>query len=533
MISRARTGKLLSLIFVILPARAADPSPAIEELQLWVRDQGYNYTVAENWITRLSPEEQEALCGFRALEAPAEPLGGNIRASSIGPEAGNEGLGAPPSYDAMDLGYVTPIKNQLSCGSCWIFATVADLESDVAIGGSGFFDFSEQEIGDCNIWTQGGYPFCDGGLAPMAINRLTRYGAADEECHHYFAAPQSCYDCPPLKNVDNWRVITGSGGQSQISTIKNAILNYGPVFSSIYVNSAFGAYESGVYEDWSPGFANHAVQIIGWDDTKVHSQGSGAWLIKNSWGTGWGVHGPYPGCAWVAYESANLGDHTSAVAGYREAGDTIYYHDECGCGWMVWGYGDSNPTAYGAVRFIPAQDSTLRAVDFWAIDSNMSYEIKIFATRTHQGGGNYVFSNQLGSTQTGTTGERGYYSIALDTPVPLTWGDDFIVQVKLTNSSGWPIPVDYYDSDYIWWLPDWESLATFSGESYFSSNGGQFIKPSPYDIGIRARAVLRRELLQQQRRAIYQTIALRHRNKGQGGGGRAARAARPGGVKVD
>gem|GEM_PF-2139632 len=511
MISRARAGKVLPLIIpaaislilaaglLIPPARAAGPTPSIEEIQQWVRDQGYNYTVAENWVTRLPPEEQEALCGFRPLEAPEEPPSGNLRAYAPEPDGEAEGFGASPptSYDAMALGYVTPVRNQKSCSSCWIFATVADLESDVAIGEPAFLDFSEQEIRDCNIWTsEGGYPFCDGGLAVMAINRLTKYGAAAEECNEYEVAAQDCRDCPPLRNVKDWRVITGSDGQHEYyrDTIKNAILEYGPVFSSIYASgTGFSSYHSGVYEDWSPGLANHAVEIIGWDDTKGDD---GAWLIKNSWDTTWGAGHKYPGCAWVAYGSANLGDHSSAIAGYGEADDTVYYHDECGCGWMVWSYGNyDEPTAYGAVRFTPAQDSTLTAVDFWAVDPGMSYQIKTFDTLNDLGGGDYEFSGQMGSTQSGSTQEAGYYSIPLDTPVALLEGDDFIVQVRFTNDSDHPVPVDYYNLGWAPPWPSWDSLADFSGESYFSSDGTQFVKPYDsyldkcLDVGIRARAV--------------------------------------------
>ena len=64
-----------------------------------------------------------------------------------------------------------------------------------------------------------------------------------------------------------------------------------------------------------------------------------------------------------------------------------------------------------------------------------------------------------------------------------------IIQVKLTTSGmGWPLPIDFYTAWTHPWLPPWSTIATFSGESYCSNGGLQFIKPSPYDIGIRARA---------------------------------------------
>ena len=477
-----------------IASEASSTKIEIEELQQRVYDRGYNYTVAENWITYLSPEDRMALCGYKHLKAPEKAVAENVRFISDVPKVkakvGNEKLESLPiSYDAMALEYVTPVKNQGACGSCWIFGATADFESDVAIGESTLFDFSEQGVGDCNIWSRvGGYDFCEGGNALMTANYFTKYGSANETCHPYNATPETCQNCPVLKNVDNWRIITGSDGESQITTIKNAILTYGPVYSTIYASDPeFSAYDSGVYEYWGPGETNHAIEIIGWDDSLTHSHGTGAWLIKNSWGTSWGASGPYPGCAWVAYGAANLGDATSAISSYKNAGDEIFYHDECG--WMGCSYGTSGPTAYGAVRFTPKQDSTLTAVDFWAPSSSMSYEIKIFDTLntfpTY-----YTFSNQLGTTQTGTTNERGYYSIPLNMPVELVSGDDFIVQVKLTSSAGWPIPIDYYD---IYWLPAWSSITTFSGESYYSTAGLQFTKPSVseigyLDVGIRARA---------------------------------------------
>ena len=36
----------------------------------------------------------------------------------------------------------------------------------------------------------------------------------------------------------------------------------------------------------------HAVALVGYDDNKVMPDGSkGAFLVRNSWGTGWGVQG--------------------------------------------------------------------------------------------------------------------------------------------------------------------------------------------------------------------------------------------------
>ncbi|MCD4846069.1 MAG: right-handed parallel beta-helix repeat-containing protein [Methanosarcinales archaeon] len=472
------------------------PLVNIEALQQLIYDQGYNYTVAESWVTQLPQEEREKLSGFKPIKQPLTPLPNNVGFNSMD-KLSESGKGMrslaklPSSYDAMALGYVTPVKNQGPCGSCWIFGATADLESTVAKREGYLPDFSEQEVGDCNIRGR----FCDGGVAYWTSNYFTTKGASDELCHPYASSWQTCYNCALLKNVDNWRVITDSNGENQIDAIKNAILKYGPVFSAMNTNDpGFGAYSGGVYEYRGTEEVNHAVLIFGWDDSKKHSQGKGAWLIKNSWGDLWAISGPYPGCAWVAYGSANLGDETSAISGYNNASSQIYYHDEYGC--MKLGYGYGSNTAWGAVRLIPTRDSQLESVDFWTIDVDMSYEISVFDDMSNDP--LYTFSNQLGTTQTGYTNEMGYYSIPLNTPIPLTSGDDFIVQVKfITTTSDTPIPIDFpqpvnvvlgeENSDNS--IDSGERVG--SGESYVSGNGSEFSKlmidNNLTDIGIRAR----------------------------------------------
>jgi parallel beta-helix repeat protein len=467
-----------------------EPSKKIKDFQQQIYNKGYNYTVAENWITQLTPEERDRLLGYKSIKPPTDPLPVNVGFHSIDDFSGSGMVKQslvthPSSYDAMALGYVTPVRNQGACSSCWIFGPTANLESSIAIREGCMPDFSEQEIGDCNIWSR----FCNGGSDFFVINYLTKKGITDEFYNPYVATPQTCFDFPLLKNVDNWRIITGDDGDSQISKIKDAILNYGQVTSTIYTsNFEFHRYSGGVYEYWGTEDTNHMVQIIGWDDSKPHSHGTGAWLIKNNWGNDWASDGPYPGCAWVAYGSANLGDHTSSISGYSNASSQIYYHDEYG--WMCYGFGygsGNNSTTWGAVRFTPTRDSQLESVDFWAVDANMSYEIMVFDNISSVS--SYTFSNQLGTTQTGSTDEMGYYSIRLNTPILLTKGDDFIVQVRFnTTTSTEPVPIDYILPGE-WCYNDWKAVG--SGESYVSNNGTLFLKLRINgiltDIGIRAR----------------------------------------------
>jgi cathepsin L len=79
--------------------------------------------------------------------------------------------------------------------------------------------------------------------------------------------------------------------------MKQALCAYGPLSVCVRVTSAFQAYHSGVFNQNDPGAINHCVTLVGWNDAK------GAWLIKNSWGTGWGMNG----YMWIKYGSNSIG----------------------------------------------------------------------------------------------------------------------------------------------------------------------------------------------------------------------------------
>ena len=101
----------------------------IEKLQQRIYEQGYNYTVAENWITHLSPEDIGALCGYKPLEAPEEAPAENVGFFYHMPKIKIEAKkleSLPSSYDAMALGYVTHVKNQHEphrCSSCLLYTS--------------------------------------------------------------------------------------------------------------------------------------------------------------------------------------------------------------------------------------------------------------------------------------------------------------------------------------------------------------------------------------------------------------------------
>jgi len=226
------------------------------------------------------------------------------------PVEGLPRLGKLPSlFDWRDTNNVTPVKNQGPCDTGWIFGTTSVLESAVLIGESVAYDFSEQSVALCVdrswIYLYDNYddPCNAGGWSGLASEVFIKKGSVLETCNPYVSAlldcSESCVcdDCPPVKKVDGYRLATNNW--SQIEVIKNAVYSQGPV-TMAYSHSGSGEYwiESwGTIYDLYPcdGYVGHLASIIGWDDDVPHPNpnhaGTGAWIVKNSFGTGWGNNG--------------------------------------------------------------------------------------------------------------------------------------------------------------------------------------------------------------------------------------------------
>jgi len=197
----------------------------------------------------------------------------------------------PTSYDWRQLGGCTPIKDQGGCGSCWAFGTVAPLECNILIKDKIEVDLSEQWLVSCN---KNGWS-CNGGwwahdYHQWRMDRFNDTGAVLEADFPYNAYDEPCngpYPHPYL--IDSWRYIGMSQGVPKTDSIKQAIIDHGPVSVGCAVTQAFGAYSGGVFNENDPDAQiNHTVALVGWDDT----QGTNVvWILRNSWGSWWGEDG--------------------------------------------------------------------------------------------------------------------------------------------------------------------------------------------------------------------------------------------------
>lgn len=201
------------------------------------------------------------------------------------------------SFDLRDVNALSPIKDQLQCGSCWAFSAIATLESSNLLINGKESDLAEQQLVDCVSFYRGGG--CKGGDYTLALKWLADNSKKlkVETQRPYQAEQASCsLSDEGFVRVANWKSI---GVSPEIDVIKNAIVQHGALAAAVNADSDFIAHnptKREVLDKPHIGKRNHAINVVGWDDDR------GAWLIRNSWGEKWGDKG----YAWLKYGTYDL-----------------------------------------------------------------------------------------------------------------------------------------------------------------------------------------------------------------------------------
>lgn len=199
----------------------------------------------------------------------------------------------PQSYDLREKNAVTPVKDQGQAGSCWAFATCGAFESNIKMIDNNSVDLSEQYLISCN---NEGYTAKDGGW--FAHDMHVNPGAVIEEDCPYQAKDVKIVDNfnHPYK-LDSWGYVNDGKYIPSVDEIKSAIIKYGAVAAAVTADSYFSYYSGGVYNRNNTASPNHAIILIGWDDSKD------AWILRNSYGPSWGESG----YMYIDYDVSNVG----------------------------------------------------------------------------------------------------------------------------------------------------------------------------------------------------------------------------------
>jgi C1A family cysteine protease len=180
------------------------------------------------------------------------------------------------SIDWVSKGGVTPVKDQGGCGSCWAFSTMASVEAVHKINSGQTANLAEQQLVDCDTSGQSG---CKGGSATSAIQWLVSNPACTTASYPYKATDGSCQACSSANVAVGGVNLVTSRSESALQSA----LGGSPASVSVYADSGWQHYSSGVLQASAVCSHNHAVLAVGY--------ASDSWKIKNSWGSSWGESG--------------------------------------------------------------------------------------------------------------------------------------------------------------------------------------------------------------------------------------------------
>ncbi|XP_058081238.1 senescence-specific cysteine protease SAG39-like [Magnolia sinica] len=193
---------------------------------------------------------------------------------------------APVSMDWRKKGAVTPIKDQGQCGCCWAFSAVAAMEGITQLSTGRLLSLSEQELVDCDI--KGVDQGCGGGLMDDAFLFIQHNHGLTTDVNYPYEGTDGT--CNPKKSSIHAAQINGHEdvpANSEKALLK-AVTNQ-PVSVAIDAGGfAFQFYSSGVFTGECGTDLNHGVTAVGYGTA---DDGTNYWLVKNSWGTGWGEDG--------------------------------------------------------------------------------------------------------------------------------------------------------------------------------------------------------------------------------------------------
>jgi len=192
----------------------------------------------------------------------------------------------PSSFDWNNQGVVTPVYNQLQCGSCWAFSTAENIESMWALSGETLTQLSMQQIVDCDT-NDGG---CNGGNPPYAYQYVMSAGGLEYYADYPYVGVQTACRFNPADiaaRISDWQWITQDDNEGNMQSF---VYSSGP--PSVCVDATlWQSYTSGVItQDSGCGTKlDHCVQITGW----LEVDGMAVWNVRNSWGADWAANEGY------------------------------------------------------------------------------------------------------------------------------------------------------------------------------------------------------------------------------------------------
>ena len=376
--------------------------------------------------------------------------------------------GLPASCDLRTRGLASSVKDQISYETSWAFSALNSIETQ-EIATDPRIDLSEWHLAYYTYFNNFGYPYSTDNLfnastydaqqetgiltswiGPVSENKAEMCGdesitnsmlSMDEVRaqaeYHVTDALNFGYDVP-----EDREALGDAAFAAQRNALKTRICDGQVIDVSFKYKASCFAPETNAYcytdtaeEGDAPEVFWHSVSIVGYDDAFPAANFTadpgmdGAWLCKDSFGTGYGDHGYF----WLSYADPSMDDIYVIFAESAKVHNRLCQHDAFGnSGKFAADLENGDASVMAANVFTADADGYLTSVMFCNVEYDTDVEFTVYTGLTDPG--NPVSGTVSGSQNVFMT-ELGYQTIDLEAPVALKKGEQFAVVAKISGET--------------------------------------------------------------------------------------------------
>ena len=365
----------------------------------------------------------------------------------------------PPTYNAAEDGLVSSVKNQGDLSLCWAFSLASNFETSLLSRNLGYLDLSEEQLAyfwahrvndplgntpnDQIIRMTGNYHGTGNGT--VASFFLSTWSGMTTEQKVPLSSTATVWPTSLAYDTDAY-MQDAVFSQYSVDRTKQLLMNYYSVSVMIDMLGSYYCPDTAAYSCPLPvskdNPVNHAVTIVGWDNTYSKEnfpeasgvQENGAWIVKNSYGSSWGKNGYF----YLSYEDLSISNLVCNTAVTTPAYPNNYFYDGSNVGTVTFP-GSTIRNGYYISNIFKAtagngMDEELGEIVTAVPQDNTQFQIQIYTNLTDSSNpvsGTPAYEEPLTYTQP----LAGIHTIQLESPVKIPAGTLYSVVLKLTDGS--------------------------------------------------------------------------------------------------
>lgn len=398
------------------------------------------------------------------------------------------------TYNANEEGFVTDVKNQRNTSLCWAFSLASNLETSLLTRGQEYYDLSEEQL--AYFWANR----VNDPLGNTPNDKITRtqsdyHGTGNGRVASFFLSTwsgmtteekvpfqSSAVTWPDSLAYDTSAYMEDAiFSQYTVERTKQLLMEYNSVSAMIYMLDNYYYPDTASYSCPQSGLVNHAVTIVGWDDTYSKENfpsasgvnNDGAWIVKNSYGKNWGKNGYF----YLSYEDKSITNLVSNTAVTTPAYPNNYFYDGAAAGTVTFPGKTINNGYYVSNIFKATagngKDEELGEIVTAVPQDNTDFQIQVYTDLKNTSdptSGTPAYAEPVDYTQP----LAGIHTIHLNTPVKIPQGTFYSVVIRIPDGSN-KFYVEKTTTSTSWFTA---TAGIDPNQSFFSTSGKKW-----YDAG--------------------------------------------------